>query len=139
MSKYKQIQTQFKNIESLKAALLDIGFTADQLELAPDVHHSTLVMYGYHGDARPERASLRIDRKFIGSVSNDVGFAWDGQQFVAMISEFDNSTHFNGQRQNALKQSYAKHEIKRQARLRGYSVNEQRRTDGTIALTLVRR
>lgn len=139
MSKYKEVQTQFRNLDSLKKALVDIGFPLEQLQFAKDVQVPSLPLYGYHGDQRPERASIRIDRKYVGSASNDVGFAWDGKSFTAIISEFDSTTHFAESRLNQLKQFYAKYEIRRQANMRGYSVTEQRRTDGTIAMTLQRR
>lgn len=139
MSKYKEVQTQFRNIESLKKALADIGFPLNQLEFASNLQVPSLTLYGYHNDARPERASVRIDRKYVSGASNDIGFAWDGKAFTAIISEYDSYAHFDEKRLNALKQSYAKHEVHRQARMRGYNVTEQRRADGTIAMTLVRR
>ncbi len=75
MSKYKQIVTQFKNVESLKKALEDVGFAG--IEVAPNPKEPSLTLVGFLSDARPEKASLRIPRRYVGHLSNDVGFAWN--------------------------------------------------------------
>ena len=66
MSKYKQIVTQFKNLESLKKALEDVGFAG--IEVAPNPKAPSLTLVGFLGDARPEKASLRIPRRYVGSL-----------------------------------------------------------------------
>jgi hypothetical protein len=134
MSRYKEIKTEFRSLTSLLKALEDLSYTADQIEVAPDVKVPTLPMYGYMNDVRPERASVRIPRSHVGRASNDVGFAWNGSSFTAIISEFDSGTHFDSQKVQRLTQRYALHEVKRQARLKGYSVQEVQNTDGSIRL-----
>ncbi len=140
MSAYKTIETQFKNLESLLAALTDLGYTKEQVQVAPNPKTATLPMYGYRNDLRPEKCGVRIARQHIGGASNDVGFAWDGQAWRAIISEFDMQANYptamNVQRQAQLKQRYAYHETRHIARIKGYSVQETKMPDGTIRLTL---
>jgi hypothetical protein len=103
----------------------------------------SLTLYGYHNDARPEKASVRISRQHISHVSNDVGFMWDGTSYQAIISEYDmgcgSPTSMNVERQAKLKQRYAYHEAKRIAKVKGYSIKEQSMPDGTIRLSLSHR
>jgi hypothetical protein len=134
MSRYKEIKTEFRNLTSLLKALEDLGYTSDKIEVAPDAKVPTLPMYGYMNDVRPERASVRIPRHHVGRASNDVGFAWNGSSYTAIISEFDSGTHFTDQKVQRLTQRYALHEVKRQARLKGYSVQEVQQADGSIRL-----
>ena len=139
MSAYKEIQTEFRSLNSLLDALHDLGFTDAMLQVAPDPKFATLPMYGYQGDQRPERAGVHIPREFVGSAANDVGFAWNGGCYVAIISEFDSSQNFTEERVNKLKQRYALHEVKKQAKMKGYSVQEVSQNDGSIRLVCVRR
>lgn len=134
MSKYKEIKTEFRNLTSLLKALEDLGYTSDQVEVAPDAKEPTLPLYGYLNDMREERASVRIDRKYVGRASNDVGFAWNGSSYTAIISDYDSQTHFSDYKVQRLTQRYALHEVKRQARLKGYSVQEFQQPDGSIRL-----
>jgi hypothetical protein len=140
MSAYKTIETQFRSLDSLLAALGDLGYTKEQIQVASKTKESTLPMYGYHGDLRPEKCGVRIARQHIGPASNDVGFAWDGQTWRAIISEFDMhasyKTSMNVERQAKLKQRYALHETKRIAKVKGYSIQETTMPDGTLRLTL---
>lgn len=143
MSQYKTIQTEYKNLGSLLAALADLGYTKEQVQVAPNPKDATLTMYGYRNDLRPERCGLRIARQHIGPASNDVGFAWNGKAYAAIVSEFDMRANYpsalNIQRQAALKQRYAYHEIKRIAGTKGYSVRETKMPDGTIRLAVTHR
>jgi hypothetical protein len=143
MSKYKTIETQYRTLNSLLAALRDMGYTDQMIQVAQNPHIPNLPMFGYHADLRPERASVCIPRKYIGSASNDVGFAWNGSAYQAIISEFDmhasSPTSMNVERQAQLKQRYAYHEATRIAKIKGYTVQEAKQADGTIRLTLTHR
>jgi len=139
MSKYKEIQTEFRSLTSLLTALKDLGYDESKVEIAPDPKVPSIPLVGYMGDTRPERASVRIPRQFVGRASNDIGFAWDGSAYKAMISDYDSSATFNEQRVNTLKQRYALHEVKRQAKMKGYAVQEVAQGDGSIRLVCVRR
>lgn len=137
MSAYKEIKTEFRNLESLKKALADLGYS--EIEIAKNPKKPDLPLYGYKGDQRPERASVRIPRNKVGFASNDVGFAWNGSSYTAIISEYDGRTNFKEKKQNELAQRYSYHEIRYQAKLRGYGVREIQGQDGSIRLSLIRR
>lgn len=84
MSRYVEIDTpEFRDCASLVQALKDIGYaeveTGDRLPL-----------YGYHGDMRPETAEVVVRRRYVGSASNDLGFArqTDGA-YKMIVSEYD--------------------------------------------------
>lgn len=143
MSRYKTIQTEFRHLESLKAALLEILGSPEALEVAKDPRTSTLPLYGYVGDQRLERVGLRIPRqhvnRFSGGSSNDIGFAWDGRSFTAIVSEYDQGNPGSKRLLNQVRQTYALHEVRRQAHAKGYTVQQHAGSDGSIQLTLVRR
>ena len=136
MSKYKTISTEFRNVESLRKALDDLGYHRDHVMVAADPRQNSLPLYGYQGDRRPESAAVRIDRHGISRLSNDVGFAWNGQGYSLIVSDFDSGGYFSGQRTQALMQRYAYHEVVRKARQQGYQVKETTLADGTIQLQL---
>lgn len=138
MSAYKVIKINFKNLESLKAALCDIGYGERSQTVAKNPLDPDLVMSDYRGHHRPELASLLVARAYINQYSNDVGFAWNEKDkcYDAIISEWDSYHTFTPARLNRLKQAYALHEVHRQAKARGYRVQESRNQDGTISITL---
>jgi len=131
MSAYKKIVTEFKTLESLLKALADMGYKP---EVAPDRKVNSLHLNGYQGDTRPELVVVRVPRNQISHWSNDIGFAWNGQVYEAVISEYDQSFQFRPERQGTLKQRYTLHETKRVASLQGYSLAESVLPDGTIQL-----
>jgi hypothetical protein len=138
MSKYKTIQTEFRNAESLKKALADLDCNPDY---APDLKVPSLHLYGYRSDIRPEVASIvirrrEVNRLFSGGASNDIGLAWNGKAYVAIISDYDSSA--SASFLPKLKQRYALHEVRRQAHAKGYTIRESAE-NGVIRLQLVRR
>lgn len=141
MSKYKVIQTEFRNPESLKKALTDL---AVPFECARDPKVPSLSLYGYMGDERPERASFvirrhQVNQHWSGGMSNDLGFAWDGQQFTVQISDYDSGKSAELLALDRLRQRYSFHEVHRQARAKGYTVRESRSVNGAIEMVLVKR
>lgn len=133
MSKYKKIETEFRSLDSLKKALSDLDIT---FEIAADPKIPSLHLIGYRGDTRPEQASVVIRRaqvnRFSGGASNDIGFAWDGNCYAAIVSDFDSMA--SAKLTSQIKQRYALHELRRQARAQGYSMTEKYMPDGTIRL-----
>lgn len=136
MSAYKVIQTEFRNLDSLKKALADVGF--DQVEQA-DARTNSLPLAGY-GGSRGEDVCLRIPRHNFGGYE-DTGFAWEPstQSYRAIISTHDGFGSFGEGTLTRVRQRYALHEVRRQARSKGYNVQEQPQADGSIRMTLVRR
>lgn len=141
MSAYKTIRTEFKSIASLKKALDDLGYAGHYI-VATDPKNPTIKLIDYMGMYRPEKASIRIPREYVGNFSNDVGFAWDAstRTYQAIISEYDQKANrWDEDRINKLRQRYAYHEVRTQAKAQGYMVKETATSDGTILLQLTRR
>ena len=141
MSKFKAIETEFRNAASLENALKECGVS---FEKAADVKTPDLVMHGYQGDERKERCSYRINKQFVNKnwgtgASNDIGFAWNGKTFTAIVSSYDQGRSSVTAKMNHIKQRYARAEIVRQAKMKGYFVNEKTQADGSIRLQMVRR
>ena len=88
MSHFTRVRTKLRDPELLVKALASVGFTT------VEAHDSPQTLYGYQGDARPERAEVIIRRRHIGRLSNDIGFRRreDGG-FEAIISEYDRSRY----------------------------------------------
>jgi hypothetical protein len=96
-------------------------WSQDQIE----VHSVPNNLIGYHSDVRSDRANIIIRRRYIGGSSNDIGFlkTEDGT-YTAIISEYD-SSKYNKQWLNRLKQNYAYHTIKEQQENRGRMVTRE--------------
>ena len=91
MSKYLSFpDVIFKDRRLLLAALADLGYTEVE-------EGDALPLYGYHGDRRPETAEIVIRRRYVGSLSNDLGFARSPQGYVPIVSEYDQRTLHGGQ------------------------------------------
>jgi len=89
MSHFTQGTLEIRDEAALVAALEELGF-AGKVE----VHLTPSTLYGYRGDARPERAHVIIRRQHVGRLSNDLGFRQevDGR-FTAIVSEYDRETY----------------------------------------------
>jgi hypothetical protein len=140
MSEYVIIATVFTDAGRLVEALVDLGFPPDTIE----VHDGPVTLYGYRGDARPERAEIVIRREYVGRGSNDIGFARqpDGV-FRAIISEYDQRTPgargpYNQAFLGRLAQAYSLRTIQHHYRARGYQIHVQRQSDGTIQVVAER-
>lgn len=90
MSRYVQYQiANMKNQEILLAALAELGWDSGKVE----VHDQPVALYGYHGDARAEKAHIVIRRSQTGvGSSNDIGFVREADgTYRPIISEYDQS------------------------------------------------
>ncbi|TDD32263.1 DUF1257 domain-containing protein [Actinomadura sp. KC06] len=86
MSHFTRVRTTLRDADLLAAALAAVGFPSIE------THDEPQTLYGYQGDARPERAEVIVRRRHIGRLSNDLGFRRrpDGA-FEAIISGYDRS------------------------------------------------
>jgi hypothetical protein len=140
MSEYVVIATAFTDADHLVAALVDLGFPLDTIE----VNERPVTLCGYRGDARPERAEIVIRREYVGRGSNDLGFARQADgTFRAVISEYDQRTAgTHGPYDQAflgrLTQAYALRTIQHHYRARGYQVQVHRQSDGAIQVVAER-
>ncbi|MGH3242900.1 MAG: DUF1257 domain-containing protein [Spirillospora sp.] len=91
MSHFTRVRTTLRDSDLLAKALAEVGFTTVETHAAPQT------LYGYQGDARPERAEVIVRRRHVGRMSNDIGFrrGSDGS-FEAIISEFDRNRYDGG-------------------------------------------
>src|SRR6185436_4451141 len=82
--------------QTLIEALQQMGWNTSEIE----VHQNPVTLYGYHNDARPEKANIVIRRQNVGSSSNDIGFLkLDDGTYQPIVSEYDTST--SGPRQRS--------------------------------------
>ncbi len=133
MSHFVECQTEFHDPQALVAVLVECGFQEPQIE----VHEQAVPLYGYQGDARPQKAHIVIRRQHVGSAANDVG--WERRAdgtYRAWISEYDGRHRFDQAMRNRIKQEYAYQVIARQQRARGRSVTRERLPSGEIEVTI---
>lgn len=133
MSHFTTLKTTLVEKQFLVQALRDLGFK--QVE----VHEKAQHLHGYQGDVRPQTAEVIIRRRFIGPVSNDIGFKRrkDGT-FDAIISDYDRAK-YDRRWLNRLTQRYAYHAARAKLEEQGFTlVNEETREDGRIHLVLRR-
>jgi hypothetical protein len=133
MSHFTRVRTTLRDPGLLTAALAEVGYR--QVE----VHEQPEALYGYQGDARPQRAEIVIRRRHVGGSSNDIGFARqpDGT-FEAIISEFDRRRH-DQQWLDRLARAYGHAAALKFAADNGYEVQaDTAERDGTRRITLRR-
>ena len=138
MSKYKVIKTEFKNGASLVKALLDLGV---KFEESANLKQNNVVLktsWRTFGSSDYDVA-IAIQREAAREAGlgfmDGLGFQWNGTGYN--LIEDHSSTMV--EKMNQLRQRYAVHEVRRQARVKGYGIQEQAQTDGTIRMTLIRR
>ena len=141
MSKYLEIRCAFRNLDSLRKALADCGVSFNQ---AANPRVPDLPMVDYVGQQRPERGSIVIGRDWVnknwsGGLSNDLGFAWNGKEYAAIISEYDEGKDKVQAGMNQLRQRYGYHESMRLLRSKGYTVKETVSAGGQIRVTFAKR
>jgi len=130
MSKYLTFtDVVFTNQALLLAALADLGYA--------DVEQGEgLSLYGYQGDVRKERAEIVVRRRFIGSASNDLGFARTAEGYTPIISDYDQRTLHDGKFVASLRAAYNERVVgEMQRRLRG---SLRRETQGSIVKLRIR-
>jgi hypothetical protein len=133
MSHFTTLKTQITDARALQTALADLGFKV------VEVHASAQPLHGFRGDVREQTAEIIIRRKYIGSLSNDIGFKRNASgSFDAIISEYDRGK-YSRDWLDRLTQRYAYHVARAKLQEQGFSlVAEENTTDGRIHLTLRR-
>ena len=129
MSHYTTVQTEFKSLKALLKALEELGFTKEMVE----IHNDPVNLYGYMGDKRDQKAHIVIRRKYVGMLSNDIGFLKKGKTFTAIISEYDRG-RYGKHWQKELKKAYTKHLTIDQLKKMGCLVSEQKNEQGQVVL-----
>jgi len=87
MSHYTELETTYKNQDILIAALMDMGWTRDQIE----VHDVPKQLDGFSpSEIVGVTATLIVPKRFVGDFSNDIGFVRGPTgAFMALLSDFD--------------------------------------------------
>ena len=114
MSKYNQVETQYKDRDCLVEALGDMGYTD------VEVHEVAQNLVGYHGDLRQQKANVIVRRKHISQSANDLGFIQqkDGT-FAMIVSDFDSGKH-NAEWNVRLKCAYGERGAMKVAQKKGF-------------------
>jgi len=140
VSRYRVIQTEFKDSSSLIQALQDLKLP---FEHAEDLHSNTIHLVGYQGDRRAQKAAIVLRRGtgFTTSVSNDIGFFWnpEKQAYEAIVSDYDSGVQRVTEGMNKIHQRYTFRQLAKAAHLKGYTLREQPQPDGSLQVILVHR
>jgi hypothetical protein len=141
VSKYKVIQTEYRNKAALVQAFKDLGYA--EIE----VYETPANLFGFHGDKRAETANVILRRKQISPSANDLGFVWDAKEkrYNVVLSAWDSGDPkyvYNGRPGSGagvlqnLKQAYAVADLKLKAKAKGLTVVSQKRADGKVVMVL---
>jgi len=133
MSHFTVIKTQIVETDALVKALSEMNFNN------VEVHESAQHLYGYRGDVRQQMAEVIIRRKYIGRMSNDIGFKRnENGAFDAIISSYDRQ-EYSQQWLNRLTQRYAYHATKSKLEEHGFTLSmEETQENNRIHLVLRR-
>lgn len=128
MSKYSENTTQFKDLKCLLAALVDMGFPLEEIEVntvAKPLHDWHNNKTHYLNGKDDDTAEIIIHRQFVNrrlssGASNDIGFKKNANgTYSAIISEYD--SHFaNAAWLGKLKTNYAQHGLINQMQKKGF-------------------
>lgn len=133
MSHFTRLRTVLRDTDLLVTALGTVGYPH------VEVHDTPRRLYGYRGDARPERAEVVIRRAQVGHASNDIGFARQADgSFEAIISDYDRLRH-DERWLAAVTQAYGHAAALQYADAHGFDiVTDEIEQDGTRRLALRR-
>lgn len=143
MSAYKKIVTQFRNGQSLEKALKDLGITFSRGSSLTENSQVLKTSWGasYGGSDQPCAIAIQKKDAVAAGIGNfdGLGFFWNGKGYDLIQDHYDENDERIACVMNKLRQRYGYHEVVRQARARGYNVQQTIQENGTIRITLVRR
>jgi hypothetical protein len=125
MSHFSQIKTQIRNLNSLQAALTDLGI---------DWKSGSKTVRGYRGQTRNAEISIEQDNGY------DVGFSWNGKEYelVADMQYWQQSWSVEGFLRQVT-QRYAYHTVVNETARQGFHIAEQQQNeDGSIRVLVQR-
>lgn len=125
MSHFSQIKTQIRNLNSLQAALTDLGI---------DWRSGSKTVRGYRGQTRNAEISIEQDNGY------DVGFSWNGKEYelVADMQYWQQSWSVEGFLRQVT-QRYAYHTVVNETARQGFHIAEQQQNeDGSIRVLVQR-
>lgn len=145
MSAFNEVQTEFRDGDTLIDALKAMGFTPTNCIGNPQP------LVGYQGDFRTAdgeghtrdanlalKADVIIPRSQVGGSSNDIGFArgTDGK-YKAVISQYD-SRRYDGKWLNDVKANVADIGVQKQAKRIGLKLGKREVKNGQITYQFIR-
>lgn len=125
MSHFSQIKTQIRNLETLKAALLDSGI---------DWQGGPVDIRGYQGQTQAADIAIAQENGY------DIGFCWNGQEYelVADLQYWQQPLSVQGFL-NRVTQRYAYRTVVAESAQKGFQVTEEKvAADGSVRLVLQR-
>ena len=125
MSHFSQIKTQIRNLESLQAALTELGI---------DWKPGPREVRGYRGQTRNAEIAIEQDNGY------DLGFSWNGKEYelVADLQYWQQPLSVDGFLRRVT-QRYAYHTVVKETARQGFQVTEQQQNeDGSIRLLVQR-
>lgn len=125
MSHFSNIKTQIRNVNSLQAALSDLGV---------DWKSGPSSVRGYRGQTRTAEVVIEQENQY------DIGFSWNGSEYelVADLEYWKQPLTVEGFLRQVT-QRYAYHTVKSETVKQGFQVcEEQKNEDGTIRLVVQR-
>ena len=125
MSHFSQIKTQIRNLNSLQAALTDLGI---------DWKSGSKTVRGYRGQTRNAEITIEQDNGY------DVGFSWNGKEYelVADLQYWQQSWSVEGFLRQVT-QRYAYHTVVNETARQGFHIAEQQQNeDGSIRVLVQR-
>ena len=125
MSHFSQIKTQIRNLNSLEAALTDLGI---------DWKSGPTEVRGYHG--LTSTAEVVIEQKN----GYDVGFSWNGTEYELVADlQFWQQAWSVDRFLNKVTQRYAYHTVVNESAKQGFQISEQKQNqDGSLRLVVQR-
>jgi hypothetical protein len=126
MSHFSNIKTKIRNVESLTAALTDLGI---------DWKTGSQTVRGYQGDTRTAAVTIQQDNGY------DIGFCDNGNNEYELVADlqFWQQNWSVDRFLNQVTQRYAYHTVVTEATKQGFQVAEERnQQDGSIKLVVQR-
>ena len=125
MSHFSQIKTKIRHLNSLEAALTDLG-----IDWKPGLRQ----VKGYRGQTRNAEVTIEQENGY------DVGFSWNGNEYelVADLQYWQQPWSVDGFL-NRVTQQYAYHTVVQETAKQGFQIAEQQKNeDGSIRLLVQR-
>ena len=125
MSHFSQIKTQIRNLNSLQAALTDLGI---------DWKSGSKTVRGYRGQTRNAEITIEQENGY------DVGFSWNGKEYelVADLEYWQQPWSVEGFL-SKVTQRYAYHTVVNETARQGFHIAEQKQNqDGSIRVLVQR-
>lgn len=125
MSHFSQIKTQLRNLNSLQAALTDLGIVWKS---------GSEAIRGYRGKTQAAEIAIEQDNGY------DIGFRWNGSEYELVADlQFWRQTLTVDRFLSRVTQRYAYHTVLNETTQKGFQVTEQQQNnDGSIRLVLQR-